>query len=99
MECPAATELKRSMCRARHEKITRENGKVPAKRVMQRLRAAYNFALRVVDDSDSLPSNPVGSVTFHRERSSDRVILLESIVRSFPHKASSPKRRALHGPG
>ena len=57
------TELRRSMCRDRHRKITDRHGPYPANQVMRSLRAAWNFALRVVDDPESEPSTSGAAFT------------------------------------
>ncbi len=46
---------------------------------MRSVRVAYNFALRVVDDPDALPDNPVRAVTFNRERRREAVIMPEDL--------------------
>ena len=73
------TELRRSTCRERHGKITERHGPYPANQIMRSLRAAWNFALRVVDDPDALPGNPVAAVTFHRERRREAVIMPQDL--------------------
>ena len=52
------TSLTRSIVRAKHHELTVERGKVTANHVMRDLRAAYNLALRVIDDPDLLPDTP-----------------------------------------
>lgn len=65
---------------------------------MRDFRAAYNFALKVVDDPDALPGNPVAAVTFNKERASNRVIMPEDLadwwarVQALPN----PLRRDMH---
>ena len=92
------TELKRSLVRARHEHLTETRGKVTANHVMRDLRAAYNLALRIIDNPDLLPDNPVKAVTFNRERTGNRVILPEDLphwwqrVQALPN----PLRRCMH---
>ena len=73
------TGLKRSMCRDRHRAITSGHGPYAANQTFRALRAAYNFALRTVDDPDSLPDNPVKAVTFNKERRREAVILPEDL--------------------
>ncbi len=73
------TELRRSVCRDRHKTITDRHGPYPANHAMRSVRAAYNFALRVVDDPDALPDNPVRAVTFNRERRREAVIMPEDL--------------------
>ena len=92
------TDLTRSRVRARHEALSENVGKVTANHVMRDLRAAYNLALRIVDDPDALPDNPVKAVTFNKERTSNRVILPEDLpdwwrkVEALPN----PLRRVMH---
>ena len=92
------TELRRSMCRDRHRKITERHGPYPANHVMRSLRAAWNFALRVVDDPDALPSNPVAAVTFHRERRREAVIMPEDLHEWWARLQAlgNPLRREMH---
>jgi len=92
------TELTRSMVRAKHEELTQKRGKSTANHVMRDFRAAYNLALKIVDNPDLIPDNPVKAVTFNKERASNRVILPEDLpdwwakVQSLPN----PQRRAMH---
>lgn len=65
--------LRKSMCRERHEELTKRHGPYPANQVMRSLRAAYNYAVKL-DDEDVLRSNPVGGVEFHPERRREAVI-------------------------
>lgn len=92
------TDLRRSMCRDRHREITERHGPYPANHVMRSLRAAWNFALRVVDEPDALPSNPVAAVTFHRERRRESVIMLEELPAWWVRVQAlkNPLRRELH---
>ncbi len=90
--------VRRSMAREAHRRITLEHGAVSANKAMRDFRTAYNFALRVVDDPDALPSNPVAAVTFNKERASNRVIMPEDLpgwwarVQALPN----PLRREMH---
>jgi integrase len=91
-------ELKRSEVRKQHNDITKKNGKVTANHAMRDLRAAYNLALRIIDDPDLLPDNPVKAVTFNKERGSSRVIMPEDLgdwwqkIEAMPN----PLRRTMH---
>ncbi len=90
--------LTRSMVRARHQDLTSKRGKVIANRVMRELRAAYNLALRVVDNPDLLPDNPVKAVTFNKERRKGAVIMPDDLA-DWWHKIQAlrnPIRRAMH---
>ncbi|MBO9431105.1 integrase family protein [Sulfitobacter sp. R18_1] len=92
------TEIKRSMAREEHRRITRDHGGPSANKTLRDFRAAYNFALKVVDDPDALPGNPVAAVTFNKERSSNRVIMPEDLpdwwakIQALPN----PLRRDMH---
>ena len=91
-------EIKRSMCRERHKKITTQNGKVIANQTFREFRAAYNIALRVADDPDGLPDNPVKAVTFNKERSSQRVIMPDDLPHWWERVCAlrNPLRRDMH---
>jgi integrase len=95
------TELRRSMCRDRHRKITERHGPYPANQVMRSLRVAWNFALRVVDDPDALPGNPVAAITFHRERRREAVIMPEDLPVWWVRVQGlgNPLRREMHALG
>lgn len=92
------TEIKRSMAREEHKRISREHGPRVANQAMKDFRAAYNLALRVVDDPDALPPNPVSAVTMNPERSGSRIMLPEEMpewwgkVQALPN----PLRRNMH---
>ncbi|MBS0002370.1 MAG: integrase family protein [Thioalkalivibrio sp.] len=91
-------EVRRSTARDAHRRITRDHGGPSANKTLRDFRAAYNFALKVVDDPDALPGNPVAAVTFNKERSSNRVIMPEDLadwwarVQALPN----PLRRDMH---
>ncbi len=92
------TQIKRSAAREEHRRITANHGATSANKAMRDFRAAYNFALKVVDDPDALPGNPVAAVTFNKERASNRVIMPEELadwwvkVQALPN----PLRRDMH---
>lgn len=92
------TSLTRSMVRAKHVELSEKRGKVTANHMMRDFRAAYNLALRVVDNPDHLPDNPVKAVTFNKVRGSNRVIMPEDLadwwqkIEGLPN----PLRRTLH---
>jgi len=92
------TEIKRSMCRARHQELTTNHGKVPANHALQWLRTAFNFAVRVVDDPDLLPTNPTAAVTFHKGRVSERVIMPDDLPEWWGRVSAlqNPIRRCMH---
>lgn len=92
------TDVKRSTARDEHRRITDKHGATTANKAMRDFRAAYNFALKVVDDPDVLPGNPVAAVTFNKERASNRVIMPDDLadwwrrVQALPN----PLRRDMH---
>ena len=92
------TELRRSACRERHRQITENHGPVAANRTFRALRAAYNFALRTVDDPDALPDNPVRAVTFNKERRREAVIMPDDLPHWWQRvqELPNPLRREMH---
>ncbi len=92
------SEITRTMARERHRRISTHHGKAAANSAFRVFKAAYNLALRVVDDVDSLPSNPVQAVTFNRVRSSNRVLMPDELpdwwrrIQELPN----PLRRTMH---
>jgi len=92
------SEVTRTMAREKHRHISTKHGKAVANNSMRLFRAAYNLALRVVDDPDALPSNPVQAVTFNKVRSSNSVLLPDELpewhtgVQALPN----PLRRVMH---
>lgn len=91
-------DVKRSMCRERHQELTDDHGPYPANQVMRSLRAAYNFGLRTVDDTDALPDNPVRAVTFNKQRRRDAVILPDNLPEWWKRAQALPSamRRDMH---
>ncbi len=91
-------ELTRSIVRAKHHSLSEDRGPTIANQVMRELRAAYNLALRVVDDTDMLPDNPVKAVTFNKQRRKDAVIDPQDLpdwwqkISALPN----PLRRCMH---
>lgn len=88
------TELTRSRVRSKHQELTIKHGKVTANRVMRDLRAAYNLALRIIDDPDQLPDNPVKAVTFNKERRKNAVIDPQDLA-DWWQKPSRPSQCSL----
>ena len=92
------TSLTRSLVRSKHHELSDKRGKVTANHVMREFRAAYNLALRVIDNPDLLPDNPVKAVTFNKERRKNAVILPEDLpdwwqkIQTLPN----PLRRTMH---
>ena len=90
--------ITRSMARERHRDISTKNGKTVANNAFRLFQAAYNLALRVVDEPDVLPDNPVKAVTYNKVRSSNRVLMPDELpdwwarVQQLPN----PLRRAMH---
>ena len=86
------------MVRAKHQELSDTRGKVTANHMMRDLRAAYNLALRIVDNPDLIPDNPVKAVTFNKERRKNAVILPDDLpawwekIQGLPN----PLRRAMH---
>jgi len=92
------SEVRRSTARAEHQRISRDHGKVTANKVFRDFRAAYNFAMKVVDDPDALPANPVLAVTFHKERASEKVIMPDDLPDWWRRvqAITNPLRRDMH---
>lgn len=95
------SEITRSMAREKHRYISERNGKAVANSSLRLFKAGYNLAMRVVDDPDSLPDNPVKAVTFNKARSSNRVLMPDDLpewwarVQALPN----PLRRTMHALG
>lgn len=90
--------LTRSQVRAKHHELTATRGKVTANHVMRDFRAAYNLALRIIDNPDLLPDNPVKAVTFNKERRKNAVIHPEDLAEWWKkiEALPNPLRRAMH---
>ena len=90
------SEITRSMARDKHKYISERRGKVVANSSLRLFKAGYNLAMRVVDDPDSLPDNPVKAVTFNRVRSSKRVLMPEDLPEWWArvNALSNPLRRS-----
>lgn len=90
--------IKRSECRARHGLLAERHGKTTANRTIGDFRSSYNFALKVCDDTDVLPDNPVSAVTFYRERASGKVLLPDDLPAWWEATGSltNPSRRIMH---
>jgi integrase len=95
------SEVTRTMAREKHRYITEKHGKAVANGAMRIYKAAYNFALRVVDDPDGLPSNPVQAVTFNKVRSSNRVLMPDDLPDWWARvqALSNPLRQKMHALG
>jgi len=92
------SEITRTMAREKHRYISTHHGKAVANNSMRLFRAAYNLALRVVDDVDTLPSNPVQAVTFNKLRSGSRVLLPDELPEWYARVQAlpNPLRRIMH---
>jgi len=82
----------------RHRHISTQHGRAAANSALRAFKAAYNLALRVVDDVDTMPGNPVQAVTFNRVRSSNRVLLPQELPDWYASMQAlpNPLRRAMH---
>ncbi len=90
-------EVKRSMAREKHAKLSTKHGKRIANMAMKDFRWAYNLALRVVDDPDALGDNPTNAITWNKERASNRVLMPEDLPEWWNKVESlSPLRRSMH---
>lgn len=92
------TDIKRSAARDRHAVITREHGPRVANMAMKDFKWAYNFALKIMEDDDGLPTNPIQAVTMNRERASERLIMPEDLPDWWEKVGAlnNPIRRAMH---
>ena len=92
------TDIKRSAAREEHRRITVNHGATTANKAMRDFRAAYNFALKVVDDPDALPGNPVEAVTFNKERASNKVLMPDDLAGWWQKicAITNPLRRDMH---
>jgi integrase len=92
------TGLTRSMVRAKHDALSVNRGKVTANHVMRDFRAAYNLALRIIDNPDLIPDNPVKAVTFNKERRKDAVIMPTDLADWWTKLQAlrNPMRRTMH---
>ncbi len=90
-------DIRKSICRDRHELITERHGPSPANHVMWALRAAYNYALKQ-DDDDQLRANPVGGVDFHPMRRREAIILPDDLPDWWRRtgELKNPLRRVMH---
>lgn len=91
-------DIRRSTVRERHERISNRHGKAVANHALGAFRAAYNHALKVVDEPDTLPDNPVKAVTFNPAGRSNRVIMPDQLPEWWARvqKLENPLRRAMH---
>jgi integrase len=90
-------EVKKSIAREKHAKLSTKHGKRIANMAMKDFRWAYNLALRVVDDPDALGDNPTNAITWNKERASNRVLMPEELPDWWCKvEALSPLRRAMH---
>lgn len=90
--------ITRTMARTEHDRITEDHGPRAANQTFKEFRAAFHFALRVVDNPDDLPPDPVGAITFNKERGSNRVILPDELPEWWKkiQALQNPLRRDMH---
>jgi integrase len=91
-------EIKKSAVRERHAEISKRRGKRVANQAFKDFRAAYNLAMRIVDDPDALGANPTSAITWNKERASNRVIMPEDLAAWWEKlgRLPNPMRRAMH---
>lgn len=91
-------DIKRSFAREEHKRITRDHGVTVANQALRDFRACYNFALKVMDEPDLLPPNPVAAVTFNKERRAGRVLMMDELPEWWAkaRTISNPIRREMH---
>lgn len=92
------SDVTRTMAREKHIHITKHRGKRVANQALRDFRAAYNLALRVVDEADALPDNPTKSITWNKERASNRVIMPDDLPEWWRRAEAlqNPIRRDMH---
>lgn len=91
-------EIKRSFAREEHKRVTKDHGVTVANQAFRDFRACYNFALKVMDDPDALPPNPVAAVTFNKERRAGKVLMMDELPEWWAkvQDISNPIRRDMH---
>ncbi|MCR6643372.1 MAG: tyrosine-type recombinase/integrase [Terricaulis sp.] len=92
------SEIKKSMAREKHTKLSVRRGKRIANMALKDFRWAYNLALRVVDDPDALGDNPTNAITWNKERASNRVLMPDELPEWWVkvQAIDNPVRRAMH---
>lgn len=92
------TQITRRVARDKHVTISTKHGKRVANQALRDFRAAYNLAMRVADDPDSLTDNPTKAITWNKERSSNRVIMPDDLPDWWERLQAvpNPMRRAMH---
>lgn len=92
------TAIKPSMAREVHARIATENGKRVANHTLKDFRAVFNAARKATDDPDTMPSNPVGAVTFYKEREREVFIMPDDLPTwwSKLQDLPNPLRRLMH---
>lgn len=90
------TSVTKEMCRARHAKITSDNGPVVANQALRQFRTCWNAAEKALDTSPG--TNPVDGVTFHKAREGNRSIRDVDLAGWYARvgKLSNPLRRLMH---
>ncbi len=91
-------EIKRSFAREEHKRVTQNHGVTVANQAFRDFRACYNFALKVMDDPDSLPPNPIAAVTFNKERRAGKVLMMDDLPDWWAkvQAIGNPIRRDMH---
>jgi integrase len=91
-------KITRTMVLAKHDELSERGHKVLANRVMRDFRAAYNLALKSCDDDHQLRANPIGAITFNKERRKDAVIEPDDLPAWWLKisKLRNPLRRLMH---
>lgn len=91
-------EIKRSFAREEHKRVTKDHGVTVANQAFRDFRACYNFALKVMDDPDTLPPNPIAAVTFNKERRAGKVLMMDELPEWWAkvQDISNPIRRDMH---
>lgn len=91
-------EVKPSMLRAEHKRITAEHGPVVANHAMRAYRSAFNTAKKRADDPDVLGDNPTRAVDFHPERKREASIAADDLTDWYERIQAlpNPLRRIMH---
>lgn len=71
--------IKRSDCRPKHAELAQRHGRVTKNEALGAFRTGHAFALKVCDDAESLPDNPVGAVSFLKEAPGQKIIMPEEL--------------------
>ncbi|WP_415182516.1 tyrosine-type recombinase/integrase [Phaeovulum sp.] len=93
-----ALSIKKKDARDLHALISKAHGKISANHALRYFRAAFNFAEVLSDDEEAFTANPVKGVRFHKERSSNRVLLPDELPTWWEdiQQIGNPIRREMH---